>query len=249
MKVKLGILSLVAKAKCFIRLRRFYHPRIDQSRAAATGNVVMGYGRRAASLLVPASPRYPSTIDSKLLLTNFSAPTRLFPPNRGFSRILRSPTTFGRLFSFLNAPKRPGAPSSLFSQPPSIRLFSPRFACHGVAAGPFRRDNSRHEESFQAENLRYANLAALVAPRGLTADHVHPTESDSDSEIESYSNRGYKLKKKARFARQGQLVPNNGPSSYREVRCLANPSHTISDFSSMLTTPVFDDQSFIAILH
>ncbi|KAF4346016.1 hypothetical protein FBEOM_38 [Fusarium beomiforme] len=41
-------------------------------------------------------------------------------------------------------------------------------------------------------------------------------ESDSDSEIESYSNRGNKLKKQARFARQGQLVPNNGPSSYRE---------------------------------
>ncbi|CCT70173.1 uncharacterized protein FFUJ_06121 [Fusarium fujikuroi IMI 58289] len=41
-------------------------------------------------------------------------------------------------------------------------------------------------------------------------------ESDSDSEIESYSNRGNKLKKQARFARQGQLVPNNGPSSYKE---------------------------------
>ncbi|KAF5021072.1 hypothetical protein F66182_6905 [Fusarium sp. NRRL 66182] len=41
-------------------------------------------------------------------------------------------------------------------------------------------------------------------------------ESDSDSEIESYTNRGHKLKKSARFARQGQLVPSNGPSSYRE---------------------------------
>ncbi|KAF5657807.1 hypothetical protein FHETE_10233 [Fusarium heterosporum] len=41
-------------------------------------------------------------------------------------------------------------------------------------------------------------------------------ESDSDSEIENYSNRGYKLKKKARFSRQGQLVPNNGPSAYKE---------------------------------
>ncbi|KAF4472070.1 hypothetical protein FALBO_1018 [Fusarium albosuccineum] len=41
-------------------------------------------------------------------------------------------------------------------------------------------------------------------------------ESDSDSEIESYSNRGHKLKKRARFAHQGQLVPTNGPSSYRE---------------------------------
>ncbi|KAF7544484.1 hypothetical protein G7Z17_g9902 [Cylindrodendrum hubeiense] len=42
-------------------------------------------------------------------------------------------------------------------------------------------------------------------------------ESDSDSEIDSYSNRGQKLKKRARFAHKGQLVPTNGPSSYREV--------------------------------
>ncbi|KAI5464655.1 RXT2-like protein [Mariannaea sp. PMI_226] len=41
-------------------------------------------------------------------------------------------------------------------------------------------------------------------------------ESDSDTEIESYSNRGNKLKKRARFAHQGQLVPKDGPSSYRE---------------------------------
>ncbi|KAH7019276.1 RXT2-like protein [Ilyonectria destructans] len=41
-------------------------------------------------------------------------------------------------------------------------------------------------------------------------------ESDSDSEIDSYSNRGQKLKKRARFAHKGQLVPTNGPSSYRE---------------------------------
>jgi hypothetical protein len=150
-------------------------------------------------------------------------PTRLFLSNWGFSRSLRLLTTFGRLFSFLDAPKRPGAPSSLSSQPPSIRLFSPISVRHGVAASPFRRDNSGHEESFQTENLRYANLAALVVPGKLAADHVHPTESDSDSEIESYSNRGYKLKKKARFARQGQLVPNNGPSSYREVRCFGKP--------------------------
>ncbi|KAF4979679.1 hypothetical protein FZEAL_4170 [Fusarium zealandicum] len=41
-------------------------------------------------------------------------------------------------------------------------------------------------------------------------------ESDSDSDIENYSNRGHKLKKRARFAHQGQLVPTNGPSSYKE---------------------------------
>ncbi|PFH58351.1 hypothetical protein XA68_13848 [Ophiocordyceps unilateralis] len=42
-------------------------------------------------------------------------------------------------------------------------------------------------------------------------------ESDSDSELESYSNRGNKLKKRARFARQGQLAPTQGPSSYKET--------------------------------
>ncbi|KAJ4158587.1 uncharacterized protein LMH87_009106 [Akanthomyces muscarius] len=41
-------------------------------------------------------------------------------------------------------------------------------------------------------------------------------ESDSDSEIEHYSNRGHKLKKKGRFAHKGQLVPPTGPSAYKE---------------------------------
>lgn len=42
-------------------------------------------------------------------------------------------------------------------------------------------------------------------------------ESDSDSEVEGYSNRGNKLKKRARFARQGQLAPTQGPSAYKET--------------------------------
>ncbi|KAM3451821.1 hypothetical protein MY3296_004968 [Beauveria thailandica] len=41
-------------------------------------------------------------------------------------------------------------------------------------------------------------------------------ESDSDSEIEYYSNRGHKLKKQGRFAHKGQLVPPSGPSAYKE---------------------------------
>ena len=45
-----------------------------------------------------------------------------------------------------------------------------------------------------------------------------PTESDSDDDIESFTNRGNKLKKKARFTRKGQLVPAEGPSSYKEAR-------------------------------
>ncbi|KAI1318551.1 hypothetical protein F5Y16DRAFT_391817 [Xylariaceae sp. FL0255] len=42
-------------------------------------------------------------------------------------------------------------------------------------------------------------------------------ESDSDSEIDYHGNRGFKLKKKARFAHQGQLAPPSGPQFYREV--------------------------------
>lgn len=45
-------------------------------------------------------------------------------------------------------------------------------------------------------------------------------ESDSDSEVENRGNRGGKLKKRARFARLGQLVPTQGPSAYKEVRSL-----------------------------
>ncbi|KAM0278998.1 hypothetical protein ACHAQH_004866 [Verticillium albo-atrum] len=41
-------------------------------------------------------------------------------------------------------------------------------------------------------------------------------ESDSDNEIEHYSNRGNKLKRRALFAHQGQLVPPSGPEVYKE---------------------------------
>jgi hypothetical protein len=44
------------------------------------------------------------------------------------------------------------------------------------------------------------------------------TESDSDDEIQHYTNRGNKLKKRALFAHQGQLIPPSGPEVYRQVR-------------------------------
>ncbi|RDW72024.1 hypothetical protein BP5796_08058 [Coleophoma crateriformis] len=40
-------------------------------------------------------------------------------------------------------------------------------------------------------------------------------ESDSDSSIEHLSNRGNKLRKKARYVHEGQLAPPTGPSVYR----------------------------------
>ncbi|KAJ4403732.1 hypothetical protein N0V85_005030 [Neurospora sp. IMI 360204] len=42
-------------------------------------------------------------------------------------------------------------------------------------------------------------------------------ESDSDSSIDHNTNRGYKLKKRARFVKQGRLANSNGPAAYKEV--------------------------------
>ncbi|KAK3303415.1 RXT2-like protein [Chaetomium strumarium] len=42
-------------------------------------------------------------------------------------------------------------------------------------------------------------------------------ESDSDSSIDQTTNRGNKLKKRARFVRQGRLASSMGPAAYKEV--------------------------------
>ncbi|KAI1499479.1 RXT2-like protein [Biscogniauxia marginata] len=42
-------------------------------------------------------------------------------------------------------------------------------------------------------------------------------ESDSDSDIDHHGNRGHKLKKRARFVREGQLAPPSGPEVYKEI--------------------------------
>ncbi|KAK4453999.1 hypothetical protein QBC34DRAFT_393984 [Podospora aff. communis PSN243] len=42
-------------------------------------------------------------------------------------------------------------------------------------------------------------------------------ESDSDSSIEHNTNRGHKLKKRARFVKQGRLASSSGPAAYREI--------------------------------
>ena len=43
-------------------------------------------------------------------------------------------------------------------------------------------------------------------------------DSDSDSSIEQLTNRGNKLRKKARYVRDGQLAPPSGPQVYKRVR-------------------------------
>ncbi|UNI22597.1 hypothetical protein JDV02_008470 [Purpureocillium takamizusanense] len=65
-------------------------------------------------------------------------------------------------------------------------------------------------------------------------------ESDSDSEIENHGNRGNKLKKRARFARQGQLAPTDGPSFYREAIDYAGVRRTIIHRNA----PLVDDEGY-----
>lgn len=55
----------------------------------------------------------------------------------------------------------------------------------------------------------------------LLADPIYPlVESDSDSEIQAPTNRGNKLKHKAKFVREGKLGPPTGPAVYKEARSI-----------------------------
>lgn len=84
----------------------------------------------------------------------------------------------------------------------------PSSAVDCAAAAPRRRRTTSHD----GKKNTVANQ-----PGGSFPPWPHVAESDSDSEIDYYSNRGHKLKKKGRFAHKGQLVPATGPSAYKEV--------------------------------
>ncbi|KAK2590574.1 hypothetical protein QQS21_011739 [Conoideocrella luteorostrata] len=57
----------------------------------------------------------------------------------------------------------------------------------------------------------------LLARDDPTLTKARSIESDSDSDIDSLTNRGHKLQKRARFALKGQLVPTANPSAYKQV--------------------------------
>ncbi|KAI0396566.1 hypothetical protein F5Y17DRAFT_418698 [Xylariaceae sp. FL0594] len=65
-------------------------------------------------------------------------------------------------------------------------------------------------------------------------------ESDSDSEIDYCGNRGQKLKKKARFAHEGQLAPLSGPEVYREIVNHAGYQRAIISRNP----PLLDDEGY-----
>ncbi|KAJ0386019.1 hypothetical protein COL922a_005166 [Colletotrichum nupharicola] len=65
-------------------------------------------------------------------------------------------------------------------------------------------------------------------------------ESDSDDEIDHYGNRGHKLKKRALFSHQGQLVPPTGPEIYGEVIDYAGQQRTIISRNP----PIVDDEGY-----
>lgn len=43
-------------------------------------------------------------------------------------------------------------------------------------------------------------------------------ESDSEDSVDMVTNRGNKLRKKARYVREGKLAPPSGPEVYKRVR-------------------------------
>ena len=54
------------------------------------------------------------------------------------------------------------------------------------------------------------------------------SDSDSDSEIEQLTNRGNKLRKKARFMHEGQLARPTGPQVYKRVRTRGREAQNVS---------------------
>lgn len=65
-------------------------------------------------------------------------------------------------------------------------------------------------------------------------------ESDSDSEIESLTNRGHKLQKRARFAHKGQLAPTANPSAYKQAVDYAGVRRNIV----YRNPPLVDDEGY-----
>ncbi|KAG5929058.1 hypothetical protein E4U42_007283 [Claviceps africana] len=65
-------------------------------------------------------------------------------------------------------------------------------------------------------------------------------ESDSDSEIESFTNRGHKLQKRARFAQKGQLAPTASPSAYKQTVDYAGVRRSIL----YRNPPLIDDEGY-----
>ncbi|KAG6041268.1 hypothetical protein E4U41_005195 [Claviceps citrina] len=65
-------------------------------------------------------------------------------------------------------------------------------------------------------------------------------ESDSDSEIESFTNRGHKLQKRARFAHKGQLAPTASPSAYKQTVDYAGVRRSIL----YRNPPLIDDEGY-----
>ncbi|KAI0407170.1 RXT2-like protein [Xylaria palmicola] len=64
-------------------------------------------------------------------------------------------------------------------------------------------------------------------------------ESDSDSEVD-HGNRGHKLKRRARFAHEGQLAPPSGPEVYREIVNYAGYQRAIISRNP----PLIDDEGY-----
>ena len=64
----------------------------------------------------------------------------------------------------------------------------------------------------------YGTVRSYCEPQTSLLILFYDADSDSDSSIEQLTNRGNKLRKKARFVHEGQLAPPTGPQVYKRVR-------------------------------
>ncbi|KAH6696807.1 RXT2-like protein [Plectosphaerella plurivora] len=119
----------------------------------------------------------------------------------------------------------------------------------------FRFLDTRVGRPSPTSNLRYGLLRQIPSAAAMASQQVlfgetiaamkkaikrTAYESDSDDEIEHYTNRGNKLKKRALFAHQGQLIPPSGPEVYRQNIDYAGQTRSIINQNP----PILDDEGF-----
>ncbi|KAF7545319.1 hypothetical protein G7046_g9593 [Stylonectria norvegica] len=185
-----------------------------------------GHGQHMAGSLAPDSP--PLSQHTRAKLPSPSPTARLDSPKK-------SAATLRRRFN-------------------QAELILPRDSSkvpRGLVCAGLTRSSSLHSHDRQTRLVRstFPPPATMATQQILFAETIagmkkafkrKAYESDSDSEIESYSNRGHKLKKRARFAHKGQLVPTDGPSSYKEYVNYGGVQRAIIHRN----TPLLDDEGY-----
>ncbi|ODA82416.1 hypothetical protein RJ55_00923 [Drechmeria coniospora] len=182
--------------------------------AELSNTALVGGGHFAGQQLV-ASSRLSTSVDPPFVLVKTRHNTTDQYPWHNTDATYQSP--FRRILAL-----RAHFPS--INRTPTVRLLGAFLPVESLVPRPRRlaRPNDhghdshrrrRHDHAMASQQILFAETIAGMKK----AFKRKAYESDSDSEIENRGNRGNKLKKRARFAHQGQLAPTQGPSAYKET--------------------------------